>query len=124
MKTARRGGFGLLVVLMVLAALGAVIAAMPANSGAIAWQTRQLRSQADTQDLQASALAWARHNRGTAAWPGAGEAKALNVEALGIPGTGLSVEAVPDSNRVRVACRHGTEGGGVSVSAIFSAPER
>ena len=121
----RHKGFGLLAVLLVLAVMGGAIAAIGAQCGAIAWQTEQARSQARQKDLQASALAWARHNRSTAAWPAAGQAKALDTAALGVPAGRVSVEHPgADANQVRITSACGLGGRIVEAAATFDLPPR
>jgi hypothetical protein len=108
----RRGGFGLVLVLAVLAVMGGAIASLAAQSVAIAYQTRRMHEDACLRNLQASALAWAARNAS------AGRARpespaTLDASALGVPGAKVTVgEGASDANvaSVTVDCQWESHG--------------
>ena len=120
MSNTRRRGFGLLLVLAVLAVLGGAMAAFAMQSSAIAWQTQRMLQQAQVGDLQASGLAWARHSRAAASLPARGQTRTLNAAALDIPGAAMSVELLQsDANQVRVTSQCGLANRTVHATACF-----
>lgn len=108
--SARRGGFGLILVLILLAVMGGAAAALAAQSGRIAAQTKRMLARARVQDLQASGVAWARHHA-SAARAATTQPVSVDAGALAIPGARLTVAPSPsDANLIRVACQCGAEG--------------
>jgi hypothetical protein len=117
-----RRGFGLILVLIILAISGGALAMMAAQSGAMTHQTRRMTEDAWRQDLQASARAWAALHPATDLAPGQVRWVELDASSLGLPGAKVIVgAAAPDANGapLTVNCQFHSAGRTIRSTASF-----
>lgn len=122
-RSRRRRGFGLIIVLIVLAVMGGALAMMAAQSGALTHQTRRMQEDAWRRDLQASARSWAAQHPASDLAPGQVRWNELDASPLAVPGAKLIVGlSAPDANgtSVTVQCQFDSAGRTVRSNAGFS----
>ena len=101
-RSTHRSGFGMILVMMGIGLVGLAMILMTSMSETLVFQARQARLDSDSDNLQASALAWADCNRSRLK-PSPAQPVSLDCASLKISGAQASVAAVETAgNRLRV----------------------
>ncbi len=102
MRAQHRNGFGIILVLMALSMVALAMVLLASMSQTLVFQARQARLESDSDNLQASALAWADRNRSRLT-QSPGVPISLDCASLEISGAQASVAAIETvGSRLRV----------------------